>query len=119
VKELKIRSDKRGGRRGQRSPYPQRGRQNDQEEEGEEEEVKEPVMLRVSWRIQQIDYPTCLDYFILDYYDITYNESTFSKTINRKEQCVISVFIILLVRISVLNSSTFFATFSTFSPKIT
>ena len=40
-------------------------------------------MLRVSWRIQQIDYPTCLDYFVLDYYDITYNESTFSKTINR------------------------------------
>ena len=52
-------------------------------EDEEEEEVKEPVMLRVSWRVQQIDYPTCLDYFVLDYYDITYNESTYSKTINR------------------------------------
>ena len=40
-------------------------------------------MLRLSWRLQQIDYPTCLDYFVVDYYDITYNESTFSKTINR------------------------------------
>ena len=40
-------------------------------------------IVRVSWRIQQIDYPTCLDYFMLDYYDITYNESTYSKTINR------------------------------------
>ena len=54
-----------------------------EEDDGEDEEVKEPVMLRVGWRIQQIDYPTCLDYFVLDYYDITYNESTFSKTINR------------------------------------
>jgi len=66
-----------GGRRGG-------GLQNDEgEEDEEEEEVKEPVMLRVSWRVQQIDYPTCLDYFVLDYYDITYNESTYSKTINR------------------------------------
>jgi len=86
VKELKIRSDRRGGRRGprgQRSPGWGRW-QNDQEvEEGPEAEVVEPVMLRVSWQLQQIDYPTCLDYFVVDYYDITYNESTYSKTINR------------------------------------
>jgi len=89
VKELKIRPDRRGGRRGHRSPALASSAtawQNDQQESdspGEEEEAKDPVMLRVSWRIQQIDYPTCLDYFVLDYYDITYNESTFSKTINR------------------------------------
>jgi len=74
------------------SPYGQynQGWQNDQKEkegeegeEGEEEEVKEPVMIRVSWRMAQIDYPTCLDYFVLDYYDMTYNESTFSRTINK------------------------------------
>lgn len=80
VKELKIRQDSRGPKRSGRSPWG--GWQADQKDE-EEEEVKEPVMLRVSWRIQQIDYPTCLDYFMLDYYDITYNESTYSKTINR------------------------------------
>jgi len=85
VKELKIRAPKG---RGRRSGYEwdwdkrTRGWQND-EEEVEEEAPPEPVMLRISWRLAQIDYPTCLDYFVLDYYDITYNESTFSRTIER------------------------------------
>ena len=57
------------------------GWQND--EEVTEEPVPEAFMLRISWRLAQIDYPTCLDYFVLDYYDITYNESTFSRTIQR------------------------------------
>ena len=61
----------------------QKEKEGEEGEEGEEEEVKEPVMIRVSWRMAQIDYPTCLDYFVLDYYDMTYNESTFSRTINK------------------------------------
>ena len=36
--------------------------------------------IRISWRLNQIDYPTCLDYFVVDYYDITYNESTYSRS---------------------------------------
>ena len=77
VQELKIRENKGRNKRWQYS-----GWQNDQEDE-EEEEAPQPVMLRISWRLAQIDYPTCLDYFVLDYYDITYNESTFSRTIQR------------------------------------
>ena len=77
VLELKIREPKgRGGRS-------LGGWQSDQEAEEDEEAPPEAFMLRVSWRLQQIDYPTCLDYFVLDYYDITYNESTFSRTIER------------------------------------
>ena len=84
IKELKIRAPRgRGGRSVYDWDRRTRGWQNDQEKEEEEEEVPEPVMLRVAWRLAQIDYPTCLDYFVLDYYDITYNESTFSRTIER------------------------------------
>ena len=36
---------------------------------------------RVSWRIADIDWPPCLDYFEFDYYDTVYNESTFKKTV--------------------------------------
>ena len=82
IKELKIREPRgRGGRSVYNWEKKTRGWQNDEAEE--EEAVPEPVMLRVSWRLAQIDYPTCLDYFVLDYYDITYNESTFSRTIER------------------------------------
>ena len=85
VQELKIRDNKKGrGKRaadGRYGGYGGYGWQND--EEVTEESAPEPVMLRISWRLAQIDYPTCLDYFVLDYYDITYNESTFSRTIER------------------------------------
>ena len=30
-----------------------------------------------------IDYPVCLDYFVLDYYDTSYNESVFQRTFTR------------------------------------
>ena len=75
VQELKIREKK--GRKKRYANY----WQNDEPEV--EVDEPEPVMLRISWRLAQIDYPTCLDYFVLDYYDITYNESTFSRTIQR------------------------------------
>ena len=78
VQELKIRDNSKG--RGKRYAY---SWQSDQADEEEEDTAPEPVMLRISWRLAQIDYPTCLDYFVLDYYDITYNESTFSRTIQR------------------------------------
>ena len=29
----------------------------------------------VSWRTKDIDFPSCLDHFEFDYYDIVYNES--------------------------------------------
>ena len=79
VQELKIRENKKG--RGKRYLDTRYGWQND--EEVTDEPVPEAFMLRISWRLAQIDYPTCLDYFVLDYYDITYNESTFSRTIQR------------------------------------
>ena len=52
------------------------------EEETTTEPPPEPVNIRISWRLNQIDYPTCLDYFVVDYYDITYNESTYSRSQN-------------------------------------
>merc|ERR550517_1748822 len=51
------------------------------EEETTTEPPPEPVNIRISWRLNQIDYPTCLDYFVVDYYDITYNESTYSRSL--------------------------------------
>ena len=66
-----------------RTALPLRSRKTQTSRAVPEESAPEPVMLRISWRLAQIDYPTCLDYFVLDYYDITYNESTFSRTIER------------------------------------
>jgi hypothetical protein len=37
----------------------------------------------VSWRLSDIDYPICLDYFELDYYDTLYNESGWSRSFHR------------------------------------
>ena len=34
-------------------------------------------------RLKDLDWPTCLDYFEFDYYDIVYNESTYMKTFSR------------------------------------
>jgi len=97
IKELKIRAPgKRGrGRRTKREAFldfqSDYSWMADEEVPEEEEEVPEPVNIRVSWRLSQIDYPTCLDYFVLDYYDITYNESTFSRTIRRPFKNVITI----------------------------
>lgn len=44
---------------------------------------KEIFTIKVGWRLSDIDYPVCLDYFILDYYDTSYNESVFQRTFQR------------------------------------
>ncbi len=46
-------------------------------------EEPEPFTIKVGWRLSDIDYPICLDYFVLDYYDTLYNETGFSRTISR------------------------------------
>ena len=43
----------------------------------------ETYTIKVMWRLSDIDYPVCLDYFVLDYYDTTYNESSFTRTFMR------------------------------------
>ena len=40
-------------------------------------------LIQVRWRLNDIDYPNCLDYFVLDYYDTLYNETGFSRTFAR------------------------------------
>ena len=42
--------------------------------------------IKVRWRLSDIDYPVCLDYFVLDYYDTSYNESSFQRTFMRPFQ---------------------------------
>ena len=43
----------------------------------------EEYPITVRWRLEDIDYPMCLSYFMLDYYDTLYNESAFSRTFAR------------------------------------
>ena len=43
----------------------------------------ETYTIKVGWRLSDIDYPVCLDYFVLDYYDTSYNESSFQRTFMR------------------------------------
>jgi len=43
--------------------------------------TEEVYNIWVSWRIADIDWPSCLSYFEFDYYDTVYNESTFKKTV--------------------------------------
>lgn len=42
-------------------------------------EAPERFTLRITWRLQDIDYPNCLSHFVLDYYDTLYNESSFTR----------------------------------------
>ena len=42
-----------------------------------------PYNILVQWKLNDLDWPTCLDYFEFDYYDIVYNESAFMKTFSR------------------------------------
>jgi len=42
-----------------------------------------PFNILVQWRLNDIDWPMCLDYFEFDYYDIVYNESVFMQTFSR------------------------------------
>jgi len=42
-----------------------------------------PYNVLVQWKLKDLDWPTCLDYFEFDYYDVVYNESTFMKTFSR------------------------------------
>ena len=46
-------------------------------------EVTEKFTVNVKWRLSDVDYPVCLDYFVLDYYDNMYNESSFQRTFAR------------------------------------
>lgn len=46
-------------------------------------EEPETFMIKIGWRLSDVDYPICLDYFVLDYYDTMYNESSFQRTFNR------------------------------------
>ena len=41
------------------------------------------AVIRVTWRLTDIDYPICLDYFQLEYYDTLYNETGFERTFKR------------------------------------
>ena len=45
--------------------------------------VVEQFTIKVGWRLSDIDYPVCLDYFVLDYYDTVYNETSFQRTFTR------------------------------------
>lgn len=40
-------------------------------------------MIRVSWKLSDVDYPNCLAFFVLDYYDTLYNETGFSRRVER------------------------------------
>jgi hypothetical protein len=43
----------------------------------------EEFTIKVGWRLRDIDYPICLDYFELDYYDTAFNSSKFLKPFAR------------------------------------
>ena len=43
----------------------------------------EAFTIKVGWRLKDIDYPICLDYFELDYYDTSFNSSKFLKPFKR------------------------------------
>lgn len=43
----------------------------------------EVFTIKVGWRLKDIDYPICLDYFELDYYDTSYNTSGFQMKFER------------------------------------
>ena len=38
------------------------------------------MLLRVKWRLKDIDWPTCMSYIEFVYYDTVYNESVFIHT---------------------------------------
>ena len=46
----------------------------------------EEFTIKVGWRLRDIDYPICLDYFELDYYDTSFNSSKFLKPFKRPFQ---------------------------------
>jgi len=80
VKEIKIRPPRPG--RGQNAAYaPRKRREPLLDEVGQtptlppDPEPDLPYKISVSWRIKDIDWPSCLDHFEFDYYDIVYNES--------------------------------------------
>ena len=48
-----------------------------------EPQEPEEFTIKVGWRLRDIDYPICLDYFELDYYDTAFNSSKFMKPYRR------------------------------------
>ena len=57
-----------------------------QDEKEQEDPDADTYFIKVVWRLNDIDYPNCLDYFVLDYYDTLYNETGFSRTFTRPFQ---------------------------------
>ena len=49
-------------------------------------EEPEDFTIKVGWRLKDIDWPICLNYFELDYYDNSYNESGFIRQFKRPFQ---------------------------------
>ncbi len=47
------------------------------------QEEEEDILVKVTWRLSDIDYPHCLDRFVLEYFDTLYNETGLSRTIAR------------------------------------
>ena len=78
----------RGRRRDRRPQRPRGGRQEVIDSTGSPAPVPataepETYTIKVGWRLSDIDYPVCLDYFVLDYYDTSYNESSFQRSFMR------------------------------------
>ena len=69
------------GRNGGVDPYGQMP--SDEDPLGTTAAPPEDFTIRITWRLVDVDYPNCLDYFVLDYYDTLYNETGFSRTIAR------------------------------------
>lgn len=81
---------KERGRRRERPHRPRGGRDVIDGAVGAGEEAAPPptaepetFTIKVGWRLSDLDYPICLDYFVLDYYDTMYNESSFSRQFQR------------------------------------
>ena len=80
---------------------PTNSSQGDQKEKIESTEAPDPIQantttttttepetytIKVRWRLSDIDYPVCLNFFVLDYYDTSYNASSFQRTFMRPFQ---------------------------------
>ena len=68
----------------------------------------ETYTIKVGWRLSDIDYPVCLDYFVLDYYDTSYNESSFQRTFMRPFRKPRLVFFIFIFAIPYYDMKEFF-----------
>eukprot|EP00092_Neocalanus_flemingeri_P020693 GFUD01022424.1.p1 GENE.GFUD01022424.1~~GFUD01022424.1.p1 ORF type:complete len:368 (-),score=96.64 GFUD01022424.1:15-1118(-) len=79
VKERRVRAPRPSRTKMKRSPR-RRKKDDTTTTEAPTPEPDLPYNVWVSWKLSDIDWPMCLDYFEFDYYDTVYNESTFKKT---------------------------------------